>query len=551
MNNSRIIGKHTLESLTVGMYADNRIVFREYVQNATDAIDSAVSMGIIEQKDGRIDISIDNKEKEIRIRDNGTGIRAQDVYHTLGDIGKSTKRHSENRGFRGIGRLGGLGYCAELQFITSYQGEKNKTVTLWDAKELRRVLQPDNNNYEAVVEVVDAVTSQKEHPEKESEHYFEVVLSGIEEEHFNLLDVENIRDYLSQVAPLPFDYTQNMALRKVNDHLQKLGVSPEEYKIFLNEEQLHKPYRLKLLVNSRTKKNKFDFIKEVILFEAAKDDGTLFFAGWYADTDLSGMIKDDNVNGIRLRKGNILIGDNRTLDEFFGNSKTYQNFNRWFAGEIYVFDEGLIPNARRDDFEKNETYYEFKRKLEERTHKLARIPHVRSTIRSNKKKRKEIVQSIQNIENELSSVGITDTRKEQLTDEVDKLKKKAKTIKSQVKKINHNSSGHDVSRNEPHNNGGKQNINTINNNNSETGDKEKQHNNEELLQKIEDIEAEIENSEKYIELPPTIPRKCRKEIDKIFNIIDRVLDSGLAKELKTEIIKELQPKSKKKRDNCK
>ncbi|MCI5189017.1 MAG: hypothetical protein D3905_04295 [Candidatus Electrothrix sp. AS4_5] len=235
MNNSRIIGKHTLESLTVGMYADNRIVFREYVQNATDAIDNAVATGIIEQKDGRIDITIDSKRKEIRIRDNGTGIRNQDVYHTLGDIGKSTKRHSENRGFRGIGRLGGLGYCTELQFITSYQGEKLKIVTLWDAKELRRVLQPDNDNYEAIVEVIDAVTIQEEQPEKESEHYFEVVMSGIEEEHFNLLDIENIKYYLSQVAPVPFDYTQNMALKKVNDHLQNLGVSPEEYKIFLNE----------------------------------------------------------------------------------------------------------------------------------------------------------------------------------------------------------------------------------------------------------------------------------------------------------------------------
>ena len=36
-----IIGKHTLESLTSGMYADPYVVFREYIQNSTDAIDSA------------------------------------------------------------------------------------------------------------------------------------------------------------------------------------------------------------------------------------------------------------------------------------------------------------------------------------------------------------------------------------------------------------------------------------------------------------------------------------------------------------------------------
>lgn len=536
MSNSIIIGKHTLESLTVGMYADNRIVFREYVQNATDAIDSAIAKGIIEQKDGRIEITIDNKKREVRIRDNGTGIRAQDVYHTLGDIGKSDKKHSENRGFRGVGRLGGLGYCTELQFITSYKGEDCKTVTLWDAKELKRVLQPDNYKHEAIIEVIDAVTIQEEHQEKEDEHYFEVVLSGIEEEHLNLLHIQDIRDYLSQVAPVHFDYTQNMELQKINKHLQKLGVSPEEYKVFLNKEQVYKPYRRKVRIKDGSEKNSFDFIKDIKPFEGYKNDRALFFAGWYADTDFTGMVKDDNVNGLRIRKGNILIGDNRTLDDFFGRSKTSKNFNRWFVGEVYVFDEGLIPNARRDDFEKNQKYYEFKKKLEEITYKLGKIPHARSAIRSNEKKQKEIVQSIQNIEDELSSIGITDTRREQLTDEVDKLKEKARSIKLILSKTEIKLSDHKDTQNVSSNTKRK----TVTNNCKE-----------ELLKKIDDVEDKIEKSEKYIELPPTLQRKCRKEIDKIFNVIDRVLDNGLAKELKLQIIKELQPKTKEGRDNYK
>lgn len=36
-----VIGKHTLESLTSGMYSDPFVVFREYIQNATDSIDAA------------------------------------------------------------------------------------------------------------------------------------------------------------------------------------------------------------------------------------------------------------------------------------------------------------------------------------------------------------------------------------------------------------------------------------------------------------------------------------------------------------------------------
>ena len=120
-----------------------------------------------------------------------------------------------------------------------------------------------------------------------------------------------------------------------------------------------------------------------------------------------------------------------------------------------------------------------------------------------------------------------------MTDEVVKLKGKEKSIKLSLSKTEIKLSDHKDTQNVSSNI--KQ---TVTNDNKE-----------ELLKKLDDIEDKIENSEKYIELPSTLPRKCRKEIDKIFNVIDRVLDNGLAKELKAQIIKELQPKTKERRDN--
>ncbi len=136
------IGKFTLESLTTGMYADPRIIFREYIQNATDAIDNAVKQGLIQQKEGRIDITIDKQNSKIIITDNGIGINHESVWRLLGDIGDSEKRFEENRGFRGIGRLGGMSYAGELQFITTAKGEAIKTVVYWDCKKLKELLQP-------------------------------------------------------------------------------------------------------------------------------------------------------------------------------------------------------------------------------------------------------------------------------------------------------------------------------------------------------------------------------------------------------------------------
>jgi molecular chaperone HtpG len=539
---SRVVGKHTLESLTVGMYADNRIIFREYVQNATDAIDKAIAAGII-KGEGRIDITIDVKRREIRIRDNGIGIPTQDVYHTLGDIGKSEKSHTEDRGFRGIGRLGGLGYCTELQFITSYQGEDCKTITHWNAEELRRLLQPSNVEYESIIDVVDAVTIQETRAEKPELHYFEVILAGIEDGHDNLLNIENIQDYLSQVAPVPFNYNLGIELQKINQKFKEIGKEPEEFKVFLNAEQIYKPYRRQVSISDKKK----DFIKDITFFKGYKNDGSLFFLGWYGVTDLSGMVKEENINGLRVRKRNILIGDSRTLDEFFGNNKTYQNFNRWFVGEIYVFDENLIPNARRDDFEKNEIYFAFKREIEKTTHKLARLPHPLSKIRSSDKKIQEIPQKIREIQQELSTSGITETRRDRLIDQVDELKKKARQIDpnayTKIPSPTSVTSDHAASASKIEGVATQEQVTEFE---SSSKIEEVRLVKENLLGELEKLESKIETSTNYTakKLPSTISRICRKEIDKIFNVIDRVLNEGLARELKDQIIAELQPKGK-------
>ena len=86
-----VFGKNILENLTTGMYSDSRVMYREYVQNSCDAIDAAVNAGIIARKDTGIDIDIDSVKREIRIRDNGSGIRIEDFARVLSDIANSDK----------------------------------------------------------------------------------------------------------------------------------------------------------------------------------------------------------------------------------------------------------------------------------------------------------------------------------------------------------------------------------------------------------------------------------------------------------------------------
>ena len=64
----------------------------------------------------------------------------------------------EDKGFRGIGRLGGLGYCSKLKFETSYFGEDKKSIMTWDAELLKYIINDRDNNEEAV-EVLSRVTN--------------------------------------------------------------------------------------------------------------------------------------------------------------------------------------------------------------------------------------------------------------------------------------------------------------------------------------------------------------------------------------------------------
>ena len=91
------------------MYADPYVVFREYIQNAADAIDNAVRQGILSKNAAEIVIHLSPAERSIVISDNGTGLSADEAEQTLISIGNSKKTSEFDRGFRGIGRLAALG----------------------------------------------------------------------------------------------------------------------------------------------------------------------------------------------------------------------------------------------------------------------------------------------------------------------------------------------------------------------------------------------------------------------------------------------------------
>lgn len=351
------IGKFTLESLTTGMYNEPESCFREYIQNAVDAIDMAIEEKLLTVEESRIEIIIDDERKVISVKDNGIGICGNKARNTLLDIGNSSKLHTVNRGFRGIGRLGGLSYCKQLSFCTTFKGEDIKTIVTFDCERLRELLIPGQGDEHTLQSVIEAVTSVNVLEEQEAAHYFIVKMEDVDDI-ASLLDLDMVKDYISQVAPLP--YRKNFYWGStIKQDLEAKGVFIAEYPIFIGHSfehltQLYKPYKLTLDVSSRAGITR-DEINGISFFDVVDNTGIVLACGWYADSEFSGTLADDRLSGIRVRLGNILIGTAKTLSPYFKESR----FNGWVAGELYIISQNLIPNARRDDFERNDTFAQF------------------------------------------------------------------------------------------------------------------------------------------------------------------------------------------------
>ena len=178
-----VIGKDVIELLAGAMYADPLTVYREYVQNAADSIDQARELGLAFEQGSQVLISLDHVERTVRIRDFGVGLSGAEFVRRLAAIGASKKRGANLRGFRGVGRLSGLGYCQELIFRSRTDGTSKVKELRWDSRVLRERLRDpkfDDSLADLVKEVATVATAQDStgYPDR----FFEVEMRKVQPE---------------------------------------------------------------------------------------------------------------------------------------------------------------------------------------------------------------------------------------------------------------------------------------------------------------------------------------------------------------------------------
>lgn len=355
------IGKNVIENLTTAMYENAYTVYREYIQNSADSIDKAIDEGLISKEDAIIDINIEYSKRRITINDNAKGIPANCFVKKLTDIADSEKDPTKDKGFRGIGRLAGVGYCDKLIFKSSAAGENIESVIEWDGKLLREIL-ADTSQHPSASDFVDQITYAYQNQADTDEHYFEVVMEKVIPESDELLDTNKVIEYLEAVAPIPFA-NKFIYRSKITEYCNERGLKIDEYTVQVNGNPLFKPYGTKIYEGSIDQKKVVDEIKDVEFHEFVSSEGRTLAWMWFGVSKFEQQIKSINkMRGIRLRKENIQIGDENTLGvspKFFKEPRG----NCYFVGEVYVVDDKLIPNARRDYFKMDSTLKEFEELL--------------------------------------------------------------------------------------------------------------------------------------------------------------------------------------------
>ena len=332
------VGVDVLGLVTSGMYTDPLTVYREYVQNAVDAIQSA---GI---KDGGVvQICLAPDEGRVAIRDNGPGLSLAEAKRTLVPIAKSEKRGRGLRGFRGVGRLAGLAFSESVTFLTR-AGQRAPVVrVVWDGSALNAGIESGAR----LANVVNgAVTVDTVRGEEYPSHFFEARMERVSRHAASsIMNRKGVRQYIGEVCPVPFAQDFRYAARV----LEPFGCGDKPFTVSVRfdgeDTSVERPHGCSVRVSEHEGQEIVEVEEIRVAGVGARECAAI---GWIAHTPYRGAIlKSCGVRGIRARVGNIQIGDENVFRHLFSEDR----FNRWCIAEVHVVEPGIVPNARRDYFE--------------------------------------------------------------------------------------------------------------------------------------------------------------------------------------------------------
>ncbi len=353
------VGRSMLETITVALYENPIILFREYVQNSLDAHNMAVDAGAPEIRNLEVTITVDETNRTIVIRDNGYGIetyvRFEDRMLSIGSS-HQLKDRTQYIGFRGIGRISGLPFCKKLTFRNKAPNSTEVHECTWKGEEYRKKLSDESagDDLSTIIDEIVTVDKKKAEAKDTSKHYFEVVLEGYSDDIHETLNDTNFKQKLIRMLPLQYDRGFKGATTIMS-----------RYKSFMKEDLKRFMIPVKLDGESLCKSYDDSFIldSDIIFWEVRgkkkKDQslGDKIGLLWFTFAAHLKDHKNDQYYGILTRSKNVLMGGNDTFAQVADSNSSYVTTFREMTqallgvfGELLINSQHLSDNSRRDWF---------------------------------------------------------------------------------------------------------------------------------------------------------------------------------------------------------
>lgn len=346
------------------LYPRKLEIVREYIQNASDALDAFSRIAEHIDDDSALQIKVSIQGRSLLIWDNGIGMDDEEIGK-LKRIAYSEKREAHEAGHKGIGRLAGIAVASKLVMSSTSYGDGRLHKFEFRAKALIDELNENRRKgiQEAASLVINRHTSISSIDVDPADHYTMVELWEIDDKYPELLDPSTLREFIGDIGPVGFaphfEFGERIS-NQLRAHVPEYSPKTIWLTTATGERlQIYKPY------NNAMKLAEPEFIEVLDPREPSRPVAYC----WYATKGLEMLNKirpagrrftvDAATADARKRFAGVVyklfgfsIGDrNLPLSTLW--SKDYTRA-LWFTGEIHVLDKRIRPTTDRAEFVESE-----------------------------------------------------------------------------------------------------------------------------------------------------------------------------------------------------
>jgi Histidine kinase-, DNA gyrase B-, and HSP90-like ATPase len=374
--------------LSEDLYPRKLEIIREYIQNASDALDEyrSVAEYIQDRSEPLIKISIQGRS--LLIFDNGIGMDEEEI-DKLKRIAYSEKKTGEEAGYKGIGRLAGIAVADKLKISSTSYGSDRLFCFEFRAKDMRNDISSKKKAgvQEPASQVINRHTETWCTEIDPESHYTLVEIRDVNESCAALLDPETLTEYIGDIAPVDFAPASEFSHGPlISEKLRRYVPDYSPKTIYLSRPKgervrIYKPYRNEMFLAD----------PEFIEVRDPKDPNRLVAYCWSASKgkEMLGKVRPlgkifavdaDDVEGKRRFAGlayklfGFTIGDRSLPQRTLWVTALPRAL--WFTGEIHVVDKAVMPTTDRSHFVENEarkTLYEGARQIPSKLNELAQV----------------------------------------------------------------------------------------------------------------------------------------------------------------------------------